>query len=447
VGDEVDFAPHMLDQCILTTQELTQPQTAAAVMTKATAPALPTCVQNRVDESSFHLRSPNNLVYAATPNAVPSPNEYTSTIALTPEELLQAMALIDLKNYKIYPVTENKEHNIYMVCEPLSCRNGDRKRKREKGNCIVPSDLKEQKRVETRDDINWTVSTKYDNEYNASKYLLMGNDESGWADQQLVEKGKPTVEEFSKYMTKSLREIENCKSENEKNELRALQRKFVKGYKNVLKGLQKQALKRHVMSIGAIQFNIPSRSGAPGDGDSRPCLEGYPKIVDENNVAGKVKCLYLSLAHAFASMQDETNTTANLGGLLAQEAEHHNDHEILPWKSLKKSLITFMIKTAPWLVPHNVKEQTLENLMDDEHHGPKVVILQGSDGSRNHAVTIVGKWIFDSNAKSARPLNKEELSFCLGGKVTFVNVVVGIHYKEDRKKLFPIMTGDYLIGN
>jgi len=106
-----------------------------------------------------------------------------------------------------------------------------------------------------------------------------------------------------------------------------------------------------------------------------------------------------------------------------------------------------MIKTAPWLVPHNDKQQTLENLMDDEHHGPKVGILQGSDGSRNHAVTIVGKWIFDSNAKSARPLNKEELNFCLGGKVTFVNVVVGIHYKEDRKKMFPIMTGDYLIGN
>jgi hypothetical protein len=60
---------------------------------------------------------------------------------------------------------------------------------------------------------------------------------------------------------------------------------------------------------------------------------------------------------------------------------------------------------------------------------PKYVMclvgLQSSDHKTDHAVSIAGKWIFDSNFEHALPLNQESLDLCCSSdsrKSTFVGV-------------------------
>jgi hypothetical protein len=52
--------------------------------------------------------------------------------------------------------------------------------------------------------------------------------------------------------------------------------------------------------------------------------------------------------------------------------------------------------------------------------------LRSSDGKEDHCVTLLGKWIFDSNFKRALPLCKEALDWCCSSdevKDTFEKVV------------------------
>ena len=51
---------------------------------------------------------------------------------------------------------------------------------------------------------------------------------------------------------------------------------------------------------------------------------------------------------------------------------------------------------------------------------PTVFVLQGKDGNCEHAVTITGIWIFDSNFEQALPLTQNSLNFICGGK--FISV-------------------------
>jgi len=38
--------------------------------------------------------------------------------------------------------------------------------------------------------------------------------------------------------------------------------------------------------------------------------------------------------------------------------------------------------------------------------------LKGLDGKTDHAICVVGKWIFDSNFEKALPLTKQSLNIC-----------------------------------
>jgi len=88
-------------------------------------------------------------------------------------------------------------------------------------------------------------------------------------------------------------------------------------------------------------------------------------------------------------------------------------------------------------------------LKTQQSHYPKVLILQATDGSTNHAISVVGNMIFDCNEKSALPLSQENLDWCVGAStllpggedpmVKFVRVVVGIHFCEHKKKKDPII--------
>ena len=44
---------------------------------------------------------------------------------------------------------------------------------------------------------------------------------------------------------------------------------------------------------------------------------------------------------------------------------------------------------------------------------PTLMILEGTDGGRNHAIATVDKWVFDSNLPLARPLTLDTLNWCV----------------------------------
>ena len=59
----------------------------------------------------------------------------------------------------------------------------------------------------------------------------------------------------------------------------------------------------------------------------------------------------------------------------------------------------------------------------------RLVVLAGYDGSENHAVCIVDKYIFDSNCKNALDFNIEGLNECCSGS-DFHHIVRGYHFQK-----------------
>lgn len=59
----------------------------------------------------------------------------------------------------------------------------------------------------------------------------------------------------------------------------------------------------------------------------------------------------------------------------------------------------------------------------------RLLVLAGEDGSENHAVCIIDKYIFDSNCKYALDFNIEGLNECCSGK-NFHHIVRGFHFHK-----------------
>ena len=65
-----------------------------------------------------------------------------------------------------------------------------------------------------------------------------------------------------------------------------------------------------------------------------------------------------------------------------------------------------------YLLPKQYRTGTLDPLTDLSIY-PTLLILEGSDGSINHAVSTVDHWLFDSNWKRAKRINKKNLDWCV----------------------------------
>jgi len=75
---------------------------------------------------------------------------------------------------------------------------------------------------------------------------------------------------------------------------------------------------------------------------------------------------------------------------------------------------------------HKRVKRTL-NIFENISCYPTVVVLRGSDGSVNHAVTVVGTWVFDSNVAYAQPLTLSLLDWCCSTDTVRSNFVQ-VHY-------------------
>ena len=83
-----------------------------------------------------------------------------------------------------------------------------------------------------------------------------------------------------------------------------------------------------------------------------------------------------------------------------------------------KSLLKIMQKEVRWLTPKWFRNVTTPCFMSQlPHYCIAVAVLQGSDGSANHAVSIVTNsvdncWLFDSNEEYAVPCTQRTLDIC-----------------------------------
>lgn len=81
-------------------------------------------------------------------------------------------------------------------------------------------------------------------------------------------------------------------------------------------------------------------------------------------------------------------------------------------------------------------------LLDDISYFPTTMVLEANDGGVDHAVTVWGKWIFDSNLNYAFALNRENLDWCCSSVFTsalFRRVHSAVRFKlstnvESRKR-------------
>jgi hypothetical protein len=105
---------------------------------------------------------------------------------------------------------------------------------------------------------------------------------------------------------------------------------------------------------------------------------------------------------------------------------------LIPMDSVRKvfqeQMITSERRNFKYVSLGHKKMKTWNPLESSKEYMLCVCGIQSSDGKTDHAVCIVGNWIFDSNFEKALPLNMESLNRCSSSAdraTTFVTVTRG----------------------
>ena len=131
--------------------------------------------------------------------------------------------------------------------------------------------------------------------------------------------------------------------------------------------------------------------------------ERYPKLKYMQQ--GDATCLFSSFASVLHYI-GLTMTAANV----PQEA--HN-FSAVSWNGIYNwdALWDIMNFSCPWLQPV-ARQAAYFDVLSDISEFPTVLALEAVDGGTQHAITIVGKLIFDSNWERALSLTKKSLDYC-----------------------------------
>ena len=102
------------------------------------------------------------------------------------------------------------------------------------------------------------------------------------------------------------------------------------------------------------------------------------------------------------------------------------------------------------LQPRKIKKMSFHDLKSNQSEYPKVIVLEGSRGGIQHAVTVVANYVFDCNEPNALDLTEESLDWCVGGwdnkegeeDIKFQKVLYGWHFVEHEKSKQKLITGN-----
>jgi hypothetical protein len=95
-----------------------------------------------------------------------------------------------------------------------------------------------------------------------------------------------------------------------------------------------------------------------------------------------------------------------------------------------------MAKECRWLEPRKLHGSTF-NILTIISQYPAVVALEAEDGGTQHAITVVGRIIFDSNSERSLPLTKESLDYCCSSdqmEGVYKQVYTGYRFVEPEQK-------------
>lgn len=158
---------------------------------------------------------------------------------------------------------------------------------------------------------------------------------------------------------------------------------------------------------GAITAGLITHAGSP--------VIRYPQ--------GKADtCVFSSAASALEYYGDQFGATKLAGNI--DQSSKHLDPMALLHDIIDSSVVGWHCQGLRPLSTYNILEV---------HPLPTTVKLEGSDGSVNHAITIVAGYIFDSNESHALPLTIESLDRCVGAR--FVGCLKAIRLIPTQKLL------------
>jgi len=164
---------------------------------------------------------------------------------------------------------------------------------------------------------------------------------------------------------------------------------------------------KHVMKVGKTKqskkfLHLPP--GAPRTMEGDIMLDDkYPTVRYLQQ--GRSTCLFSSLASAlfFLGLTDKAEIVASKATKYSADAEGG----IFNWNGLLQT----MSMACKWLQPVKIIGNVFD-ILEDISKFPTVLSLEAVDGGTQHAVTIVGRMIFDSNCERALALTKSNLDYC-----------------------------------
>jgi hypothetical protein len=193
----------------------------------------------------------------------------------------------------------------------------------------------------------------------------------------------------------------------------------------------------HVISQGIERstneyFHVPP--GAPRTQMGHWMLDDkYPltKYLQE----GASTCLFCSFASALHYVKFEE--TAGVIASLANSFSADSNQGVFCWRKL----LEIMKERLPWLQPQKINGKVFDIFTDVSPY-PTVMTLESNDGGIQHAITVVGKIVFDSNCARALPLTQTTLDYCCSTDTrlsSYKRVYKGYRFMENpfaKKKKF-----------
>ena len=166
--------------------------------------------------------------------------------------------------------------------------------------------------------------------------------------------------------------------------------------------------------------------GAPSTRVGHPLIrDNHPPIQFPRN--SKWTCLFSSFASALQFL-GLSKTAAKL----ASEADKFSVDNGEGWNNWN-ALLEIMKADCRWLVPVPLGRHF--DILNNQSMYPAVAQLEAADGGVQHAITVVGKLIFDSNCARALPLSKESLDHCCSSDEksgSYQRVLHGYRFEEHK---------------
>jgi hypothetical protein len=169
-------------------------------------------------------------------------------------------------------------------------------------------------------------------------------------------------------------------------------------------------------------FYLPP--GAPRTNDGSDLINPANPIVKYRQ-HGEYSCLFSSLASALYYFG--LHKSAMHMALLAPNYVSNSYEGLDVWPALLKE----MRKCCKKLQPQKIQLLSSYDIFENISEYPRVLQLKDADGNTQHAVTIVGTYIFDANCARALTLTRENLDYCCSTDAiasTFLGVFHGYHF-------------------